>query len=165
IETLMVLALEQAGAERGLLILSRDDELRIEADATTVAGRVTVRSRKDPATTTDLPESILRYVARTRQPVIVDDARTENPFASDPYVRRRDARSLLCLPLVKQTALVGVLYLENNLARGVFTPARIEWLTLLASQAALSLENARLYSELKQAESNVRQILDGKSVV
>jgi PAS domain S-box-containing protein len=160
IETLMVLALQQAGADRGLLILSRDDELRIEAQATTVAGRVIVDCRQDPATTTDLPESILRYVARTRQSVIVDDAAAENPFAPDAYLRRRHVRSILCLPLVKQTALVGVLYLENNLARGAFTPARIEWLTLLASQAALSLENARLYSDLKQAESNVRQILD-----
>src|SRR5262249_31419875 len=87
-------------------------------------------------------------------------AGAENPFASDPYVRQWNTRSILCLPLVKQAALVGVLYLENNLARGVFTPARIESLTLLASQAALSLENARLYSEVQQAERNVRDILD-----
>ena len=160
IETLMVVALEQAGAERGVLILSRGDELRIEAEATTVASRVTVRRRQDHPTTTDLAESILRYVERTRQSVIVDDAGAEHPFASDPYVRQRHARSILCLPLVKQAALVGVLYLENNLARGVFTPARIESLTLLASQAALSLENARLYSEVQQAERNVREIID-----
>ena len=160
IGTLMVLALQQAGAERGLLILSRDDELRLEAEATTVASRVTVQRRDDPVTASDLPESILRYVARTRQNVILDDAGAENPFVADPYVRLRQARSILCLPLVKQAALVGVLYLENNLARGAFTPARIELLTLLATQAALSLENARLYSELQQAERNVRLMVD-----
>src|SRR5262249_42431505 len=160
IETLMVLAVQQAGAERGLLILSRGDELRIEAEATTVASRVTVHRRQDHATATDVPESILRYVARMRESVILDDAGAENPFVSDPYVRQRQARSILCLPLVKQAALVGVLYLENNLARGVFTPARIEFLTLLSSQAALSLENARLYLEVQQAERSVRDIID-----
>ncbi len=160
IETLLVLALQQAGAERGLLILSRGDELRIEAEATTVASRVTVRRRDDDATATDLPASILRYVARTRQSVIVDDAWAENPYVSDPYLQQRHARSILCLPLVKQAALVGVLYLENTLAPGIFTPARIELSTLLASQAALSLENASLYSDLKQAERNVRLTVD-----
>ena len=160
IETLMVVALEQAGAERGVLILSRGDELRIAAEATTAASRVTVHRRQDHPMATDLAESILRYVARTRQSVIVDDAEAAHPFASDPYVRQRHARSVLCLPLVKQAALVGVLYLENNLARAVFTPARSESLTLLASQAALSLENARLYSEVQQAERNVQEIVD-----
>jgi PAS domain S-box-containing protein len=160
IETLLVLALQQAGAERGLLILSRADGLRIEAEATLAASHVTVHRRQDRATTSDLPESILRYVARTQQSVILDDAGAENPFVSDPYVQQRQARSILCLPLVKQAALVGVLYLENNLTPGVFTPGRIGSLTLLASQAALSLENARLYSELQQAERNVRDILD-----
>src|SRR5262249_19626675 len=114
IETLMVLALQEAGAERGVLILSRGDELHIEAEATTVAGRVMVHRRDDHATATDLPESILHYVARTRQSVILDDAAADNPFVSDPYVRQRHARSILCLPLVKQSALVGMLYLENN---------------------------------------------------
>ena len=93
IQTLMTLALQEAGAERGLLILSRGDELSIEAEATTVASRVTVHSRQDEATTTDLPESILRYVARTRQSVILDDATAENRFMSDPYLRERQARS------------------------------------------------------------------------
>src|SRR5262249_33447821 len=155
IEMLMVLALQQAGAERGLLMLSRGDELRIEADAATVATSVTVHRRDDPPTSIDLPESVLRLRARTRESGILDDAGAENPFVSDPYVRQRRARSILCLPLVKRAALVGVLYLENTLARGVFTPARIESLLLLATQAALSLENARLYSELQQAERDV----------
>jgi transcriptional regulator with GAF, ATPase, and Fis domain len=96
-------------------------------------------------------------VARTRQSVILDDAGAENPFVSDPYIRQWHARSVLCLPLVKQAALVGVLYLENNLAPRVFTPARVELLTLLASQAMISLENARLYSELREAEQKLRR--------
>ncbi len=161
IETLLVIAVQHAGAERGLLILSREDRLRIEAEASTIANRVTVRRRHDEASSSDLPESMLRYVARTRQSVIVDDAAASNPYDGDPYVRQRHPRSILCLPLVKQATLVGVLYLENDLAPGVFTPGRIELLTLLASQAALSLENAKLYSDLKDAEESVRLIVDG----
>src|SRR5262249_60021670 len=134
----------------------RGDELRIEAEAATVAGCVTVHRREDRATTTDLPESLRRYDARTRESVILNDAAADNPFVSDPYVQERHARSILCVPLLKQAALVGVLYLENNLTPGVFTPGRIGSLTLLSSQAALSLENARLHSELQQAEWNVR---------
>src|SRR5262249_52445514 len=87
---------------------------------------------------------------------ILDDATAREPFASDPYVRRRRVRSVLGLPLTKQRTLIGVLYLENNLLAGVFTPARIEVLTLLASQAAISLENARLYGELDRAARSLR---------
>src|SRR5262249_49413218 len=127
------------------------------AEATTAASAVTVHRRNGDPTPAELPGSIVRYVARTRQSVILDDATAENPFMSDPYLRERQVRSILCLPLTKQAALVGVLYLENNLAPRVFTPARIQSLTLLASQAAISLENARLFSELQRAEQTVRQ--------
>src|SRR5262249_7205602 len=115
IERLMVLALQQAGAERGLLMLSRGEDLQIEAEATTVASCVTVHRRQDRATATDLPESILRYVARTRQSVILDDAGADTPFVSDPYIQARHARSILCLPLVKQAVLLRLLYPDTNL--------------------------------------------------
>ena len=84
-----------------------------------------------------LPESVLHYVLRTRESVILDDAAAQSTFAEDPYIRERQARSILCLPLINQGKLNGVLYLENNLARGVFAPARIAVLKLLASQAAI----------------------------
>jgi C4-dicarboxylate-specific signal transduction histidine kinase len=93
---------------------------------------------------------VLHYVVRTQESVILDDAAVQNRFSSDEYLRHRRVRSLLCLPLVKQTKLIGVLYLENNLASGAFTPARITMLKLLSSQAAISLENARLYADLVQ---------------
>src|SRR5262249_13397714 len=72
-------------------------------------------------------------------------------FTADPYVHERRARSILCLPLLKQAKLIGVLYLENALAARAFTPARIAVLDLVASQAAIALENARLYAELERA--------------
>ena len=93
---------------------------------------------------------------RTRESVILDDASAPNPFSADAYLRQQRVRSVLCLPLLKQAELIGVLYLENNLASHVFTPARIAVLELLAAQAAISLENARLYTDLLQ-ENRDRQ--------
>jgi PAS domain S-box-containing protein len=156
IETLMTIALEHAGAERGMLILLRGDEQRIEAEATTERQAVEVTLRQITVTAAELPESVLHTAMRTRQTVILEDAQRSNPFADDEYIRWRRPRSVLCLPLLKQAELVGVLYLENNLAPGTFTPQRTAVLELLASQAAISIENARLYSELID-ENRVRR--------
>jgi len=153
IETLMRIAIEHAGAERGLLILLRGDTLQIEAEARFDRKAVEVMLRPDPVTSAVLPESLLHTVIRTRQSVILDDALAQNPFSADEYIYQKHARSILCLPLVKQAKLTGVLYLENNLTPHVFTPARIAVLKLLASQAAISLENALLYTDLQQENS------------
>src|SRR5437016_5121727 len=102
---------------------------------------------------TELPESVLHYVVRTQDSVILDDASAQNPFSADEYIRQKHARSVLCLPLLKQAKLIGVLYLENNLTSHVFTPTRIAVLKLLASQAAISLENTRLYTDLRRSEA------------
>jgi GAF domain-containing protein len=153
IEKLRRLALEHAGAERGLLILlSRDDEPRIEAEATTAPGRVEVAVRQAPVMPSDLPQSALHYVIRTREPVVLDDASVENLCSEDEYVRQKRPRSVLCLPIVQQTKLVGALYFENNLTPRAFTPGRVAVLNVLASQAAISLENASLYSDLQGSE-------------
>jgi PAS domain S-box-containing protein len=156
IETLMVIAVEHAGAERGLLVLPQGDVQQIEAEATTGNDAVIVRMLATPATQSELPVSVLQYVARTQESVILDDASAANPVLADEYIRHKRARSVLCLPLVKQAKLIGVLYLENNLASHAFTPARIAVLKLLSSQAAISLENARLYTKLSN-ENRDRQ--------
>jgi PAS domain S-box-containing protein len=153
IEKLMRIAVEHAGAERGLLILFRGDELQIEVEATTGYGRVEVTVRQAAVIPSDLPQSVLHYVIRTRERVVLDDASVGNLYADDEYVRQKRARSVLCLPIVKQTKLVGALYLENNLTPRAFTAKRIAVLELLASQAAISLENARLYSDLHRSEA------------
>jgi PAS domain S-box-containing protein len=163
LDTLMRTAIEQAGAERGLLIVPRGAEPRIEAEATTDGDTVVVELRDQPVTAAMLPESVLHFVMRTRESVILDDA-AQPPFAEDPYLRQRQARSILCVPLVKQFKLIGVLYLENNLASHVFTPARISVLELLASQAAISLENARLYNDLREREARIRRLVDSNIV-
>jgi PAS domain S-box-containing protein len=164
IDTLMRTAIEQAGAERGLLIVPRGAEPQIEAEATTGGDTVVVQLRDQPVTAAVLPESVLHYVLRTRESVILDDAAAESPFATDPYLRQRQARSILCLPLITQAKLIGVLYLENNLASRVFTPARISVLELLASQAAISLENARLYNDLQEREARIRRLVDANII-
>jgi PAS domain S-box-containing protein len=107
---------------------------------------------------------VLHYVIRTRDSVILDDALAKNQFSADAYICRRHARSVLCLPLVKQSELIGVLYLENNLAPQVFTPARISVLELLASQAAISLENARLYNDLREREARISCLVDSNII-
>ena len=160
LDTLMRTALEHAGAERGLLIFPQGDELRIEAEATTGTDPGAVRLREAPLTTAALPESIVHFVARTKECVILDDAAAHNPFSEDTYLRRRQARSILCLPLINQAKLIGVLYLENNLTPHVFTPTRMAVLKLLASQAAISLENTRLYGDLQEREARVRSLID-----
>jgi PAS domain S-box-containing protein len=152
VQTLMVIALEHAGAERGLLILPRDEEMRVEAEATTGHDTVEVCLRQAVVTSSEVPESILHYVMRTQESVLLDDALAPNQFSADEYIRQKHSRSVLCLPLVKQAKLTGVLYLENNLTSHVFTRSRIAVLNLLASQAAISLENARLYTDMQQTE-------------
>jgi PAS domain S-box-containing protein len=149
IEKLVRIAVEHAGAERGLLILVRGGEPRIEAEATAGQDRVEVTVRQAAVAPTDLPQSVLHYAIRTLEGVLLDDASADNVYSKDDYVRRKRSRSVLCLPIVKQAKLVGALYLENSLTPGAFTPDRVTVLQLLASQAAISLENAALYTDLQ----------------
>jgi C4-dicarboxylate-specific signal transduction histidine kinase len=150
-------ALAHAGAARGLLLLPHGAEQRIAAEATTSGDTVMVRLHEASVAAAALPESLVHYVVRTHESVILGDASVPNPFAADPYLRQQHARALLCVPLLNQAKLTGVLYLENTLTPHVFTPTRVAVLTLLASQAAISLENARLYAERQRAEEAVRQ--------
>jgi GAF domain-containing protein len=164
LKTLLRIAIEHSGAERGLLVLLPDDAPRIVAEATTGDGQVKVTLRETAASPAELPESVPHYVIRTRESVILDDALVQNVFSADEYICQKRPRSVLCRPLVKQSKLIGVLYLQNNLASHVFTPARISVLELLASQAAISLENARLYNDLGEREARIRRLVDSNTV-
>jgi PAS domain S-box-containing protein len=147
IERLMTIALQNAGADRCLLILPHESDYRIEAEARTNGEEIVLHYgvAAGPA----VPESIIRYVMRTQESVIIDDAAMQNLFSEDPYLGLQRQRSILCLPLIRQGNLVGLLYLENALASHVFTPDRARLLELLGSQAAISLENAVLYTDLQ----------------
>jgi signal transduction histidine kinase len=157
IKTLMATALEHAGAQRGLLILTRGEEMWIEAEASTAHDTISVNRRNMRVAPLALPDAVYRYVIRTKESVLLHDASKQDPFATDEYIRRNNSRSILCLPLVKQNQLMGMLYVENGLAPGVFTPARITVLSLLASQAAILLENASLYSHLRDADTYLKE--------
>jgi PAS domain S-box-containing protein len=164
LDTLMRTAIEHAGAERAVLTLSRGNEQRVVAEAVTQIDAITVHLLDEPVTAAVLPGSILRYVQHMRESVLLDDAQTRNPFTTDPYLAQRKGRSVLCLPLMSQAKLVGVLYVENNLAPHVFVPARTAVLKLLASQAAISLENARLYRDLAEREAKIRRLVDANII-
>jgi PAS domain S-box-containing protein len=111
-----------------------------------------------------LPSSIVNYVQRCQERVLLDDATQSNPFSADDYVARRQPKSVLCLPLMRRSDLIGVLYLENNLATHAFTPERVTVLELLASQAAITLENALLYRDLAEREARIRRLVDANIV-
>ena len=164
IETLLVSGMEHAGAERGLLVMLRQGEPHIEAEASTGRDAVTVTVRETAVTADVLPETVLQYAVRTGTRVILDDAIKSPLFGSDVYIRQARPRSVLCLPLVKQTQLIGVLYLENKLTPGAFSGDRVAVLDLLAAQAAISLENARLYADLRDRELRIRRIIESNMI-
>jgi len=159
IERLMRIAVENAGADRGALILIRGGEPRIEAEAFVRSGNIEVRH--GPPSPAELPQSVLHYAVRTQERVLLDDASSDIIYSKDEYVQSRHSRSVLCLPILRQTKLVGALYLENNLTPGAFTPDRLIVLELLAAQAAISLENSALYTDLQRSEAFMAQ---GQSV-
>lgn len=158
IDALMRLAIQHAGAERGLLLLARGDELRPEAEAVTSGDATVVRGRAEAAGAHSA--SIVNYVRRSRSVVILDDAAAHPNHAADAHVRAQQAKSILCLPLINDDKVTGVLYLENNLAPSVFTPDRVTVLKVLAAQAAISLENSRLYHDLANREAKIQRLVD-----
>jgi predicted ATPase/signal transduction histidine kinase len=154
IEALMKGALQHATAERGLLVLLAD-EPRIRARATSQASAILVTPDDSPVSPELLPESILRYVLHSSNRLSIEDGVVPAPFREDAYFRRQQVRSLLCLPIVVRGKAVGALYLENTLTWQTFSARELAVLDLIASQAAISLENARLYTGLHQAQQRM----------
>ena len=157
VEKLMTIAMTHASATRGLLVCLSPDGQRVTAEATAPAAGIVVRLLDRSLRSADLPHGLLEEVMRTRQGVVVDDLRTATAFAQDEYFRARPARSVLCLPLVKQADLLGALYLEHGNRTHVFTPARYAALALLSAQAAISLQTAALYTRLQHENIERRQ--------
>ncbi|HXX67479.1 MAG TPA: AAA family ATPase [Polyangiaceae bacterium] len=148
---LMATIIENAGAQRGCLILKDDaiDELFVEAMAQ-VDGEVREshpRCRLDLSA--DLCPDVVRYVARTSDTVVVDDALHSESYRDDVYIRKNGVKSLLCMPVLNQGRLLAILYAENNVATHAFTSERLKLLQIIASQAAISITNARLYDRLE----------------
>jgi predicted ATPase/signal transduction histidine kinase/FixJ family two-component response regulator/tRNA A-37 threonylcarbamoyl transferase component Bud32 len=154
--TLMQILLENAGAETGILILEKDSKLLIEATGQVNQDEIIVQ-KSIPLEASQLPLSIINYVRQTQENVVLNDATREGIFITDDYILDRQPKSILCTPVVHQGKLIGVLYLENNLTIGAFTAERVEVLQLLSSQAAISIENARLYQDLAVANTDLKR--------
>ncbi len=149
---LLVIVLENAGAQRGaLLLINAAGELRVEAECDLERGPEGVRTLESRAPGERECQAIIDYVARTRDEVVLDDATHAGDFTGDPYILEHRPRSLLCTPILHHGALQGALYLENRLTAAVFTKPRLVLLTQLAAQIAISIENARLYETLDAA--------------
>ncbi|WP_334190074.1 AAA family ATPase [Noviherbaspirillum sp.] len=165
IDTLMRIMLENAGAQTGCLLLARHEDLLLAADA--YVEQQTVRVRQHPAHTPpdmSLPTALLNYVRRSHEPVLLMDASVPHPLSADPYFAQRHPKSVLCLPILRQSVLIGVLYLENNLATHAFPPERVKVLELLACQAAISLDNARLYADVRDSHARMRRLVDSNII-
>ncbi|MDZ7954813.1 AAA family ATPase [Nostoc sp. DedQUE09] len=162
LNSLMQILIENAGAQTGCLILENAGEWAIEAACELAEGAnfCTTQVLQSISMVNRLPESIIHYVIRTHESVILNDATCEGNFINEPYIQQNQTKSLLCLPLLNQSKLVGVLYLENRLVTGAFTPERSQLLNLLSTQAAIAIENAKLYSKLRTSESQMAQFLE-----
>jgi GAF domain-containing protein len=148
----MRILIENAGAQCGYLILETEGKLRIEASGSVNSDNITVLQSIPIESGRRVSPTIINYVARTCESVVLNDATHEGNFTNDPYIQEHQPKSILCVPLINQGKLTSIVYLENNLTTGAFTPDRLEVLKVLSSSAAISIENARLYADL--AESN-----------
>lgn len=148
---LMHVVVENAGAQKGYLVMERDGQWYIEASGWTEDNEA---SDMNPSSllhgSNVVPESVVQYVARTREDLVINDIQQDNRFAGDPVVRQKQPRSVLCLPVINQGKIIGILYAENNLNAGVFTGGRVQFMKLLSGQVAVSLENALQYERLEQ---------------
>ncbi|MDZ8188044.1 MAG: AAA family ATPase [Nostoc sp. ChiSLP02] len=163
---LLKVAIENAGADKCALLLLKEDKLVVEATAE-VGQQSTVLQSIPLEESTDVPRSLIYAVKRNLKPTVIVDIAMYATLIADPYIMRQQPKSLLCMPILHQTKLLGILYLENNLATGAFTSDRVEILNLLCTQVAISLENARLYQQaqttlknLGQTEEFLRLIID-----
>ncbi|BAU14829.1 serine/threonine protein kinase and signal transduction histidine kinase with GAF sensor [Leptolyngbya sp. NIES-3755] len=167
LDRLLHIVLENAGAQKGCIVLDRAGELFIEvADTNQDASEVVVEAIP-LAQSRDVPLSILNYVARTQQAIVSVDAAIESICASDPYILEHCPKSLLCTPILYQGKFIGLVYLENNLVKGAFSIARLEIVRILTGQAAIAIENARLFTciqdkaaQLERSESRLNQLFE-----
>ncbi|MCB0214520.1 MAG: GAF domain-containing protein, partial [Anaerolineae bacterium] len=172
LEKLMRIVLDNTGAQHGHIILKKEGRWLIEASGRVEQDTIIILSDISLEAGEKLSSGIVNYVAHTGKNLVISDAAQDPRFGSDPYVLGHHPKSILCLPILRQDQTIGILYLENNLTLAAFTPARVETTQILASQAAISLENARLHEEMKQeiverqqAEAVLRAITEGTAAV
>ncbi|SKB15789.1 Adenylate/guanylate cyclase with GAF sensor(S) [Planktothrix sp. PCC 11201] len=170
---LMKILIENAGAQRGYLILSNQGKLFIEATGTIDSKQVTVLQSIPVENFLEISQAVVNYVARTQESVVLNHATQNSQFKNDSYIENYQPKSILCVPLINQGQLISIVYLENNLTTGAFTTERQELLNLLSAQVAISVENAQLYKNMAQLNrayekfvpSQFLQFLEKSSIV
>ncbi|MEG4817055.1 AAA family ATPase [Microcoleus sp. K5-D4] len=158
LSSLMKILMENAGAQRGYLILLSQGQLFIEAEGKIDDELVTVLQSIPVETCQELSSAIVNYVSRTQESVVLDDAARSGQFTNDTHIRKHQPKSILCVPLINQSQIISIVYLENNLTAGAFTPERVELLKVLSGQAAISIQNSKLYTEVRKNESRLAQL-------
>ncbi|MCP4135494.1 MAG: AAA family ATPase [bacterium] len=158
LKRLMRLTLENAGAEKGFMVLEKDGRLLVEAEGEAGNEDARVLQSIPFEHHTGISSSIVNYTARTRQTLILNDASHEGDFTGDTFIIKNKPKSILALPITNRGSLTGILYLENDLITGAFTPERLEILKIISSQVAISIDNARLYESLAQKNTELTRL-------
>ncbi len=160
LEKMMRIVIENAGAEKGFLLLPKGEQWFIEAEGNVNRSEIKILQSLQLEDSQDVANTLVFYVVRTLENVVLNHACQEGNFIRDPHIAQEKTKSLLAMPLLNQGKLVGILYLENNLVEGAFTTNRIETLKMLSSQIAISIQNAKLYAEVQENEKTLRQFLE-----
>lgn len=154
---LIKIILENAAAQKVVLLLLKENKLCIEAVGNSTDSTTAVLQSIPFENSQDLPVSVINYVFRSQKPLVLEDATVAQHFNADAYIRELEIKSILCLPVIYQSHLQGIIYLENKLAAGAFTADRVEVLKVLVSQVAVAIENARLYAREQEKSQQLEK--------
>jgi predicted ATPase/signal transduction histidine kinase/tRNA A-37 threonylcarbamoyl transferase component Bud32 len=160
LEKLLAIILENAAAQKGCLILEENNQLFLEAIHTAQESGFVILQSTPVETSQDVPVTLINYIARVQQPLVLNNVSAESLFREDPYIKQYQPKSVVCSPIFYQGKFIGILYLENNLTTGAFTKNRLQVLKLLTSQAAIAIENARLYAREQDKSEELQQSLN-----
>lgn len=161
LEKMISILLLNAGAEKACLILETEGKLTIEAKGHADNRESSVLTSEAVETSSEVPSSIINYTARTGESILLNNAVSDKGYSTDPYIKKNSVKSVLCLPVKNQGRLSAILYLENNLTENAFLPDRVGLLEILSSQAAVSIDNARLYSDLAKKNEELKKYQEG----
>ncbi|ARU57937.1 protein kinase/AAA ATPase/GAF sensor-containing signal transduction histidine kinase [Oleiphilus messinensis] len=162
-EKVLEVIMENAGAQFGVWILQRGEASTVEALIDQEAGEREILSHRPVLECQDLPIALINLTLRTGKVINLQDAATDGAFSADDYLSRKQPKSVLCVPALFRDKQVGVLYLENNISRGAFTDDRLDVIRMLLTQAAISFENAQLFSQLQELNTSLEEKVDQRT--
>lgn len=156
---LITIMVENSGAQNAFLILEIDGKLLVEARGTADQGSAVLKPPL-PLEKEALSDAIIKHVTKTHEVIVLDEACKDARFKNDAHIQAQQSKSILCVPILHKAKLIGLSYLENQLTAGVFTPLKPELLKIISAQIAISIENARLFEQVKKAEKKYRSIFE-----